>query len=59
MRSITAVEIPASGVYGRFYNPGGPGNDPTPGARYTAPGAPQVQAVTLALDDAMTVSHED
>lgn len=59
MRSITAVEIPASGSYMPFFNPGGPGNNPTPDVRYTAPGAPQVQPVTIALDDPMTVSYGD
>jgi hypothetical protein len=41
---------------GTFYNPGGPGSDPTPGVRYTAGGPAQRQAVTIALDDPMTVS---
>lgn len=59
MRSIVSVEIPASGAYGAFFNPGGPGNNPTDGVRYTAPGAPQVQPVTIALDDPMTVSYDD
>ncbi|MRG93699.1 phospholipase [Polyangium spumosum] len=59
MRSITGVEIPASGSYGAFFNPGGPGNSPTEGVRYTAPGLPQLQPVTLALDDPMTVSYEE
>lgn len=59
MRSIVSVEIPASGTYGAFFNPGGPGNDPTAGVRYTAPGAPQLQPVTMALDDPMTVSYDD
>lgn len=58
MRSILSVEIPATAPYGQFFNPGGPGNTPTPGARYTEPGAPQVQTVTIALDDPMTVSYE-
>lgn len=57
MRAITAVEIPAKPPYGVFYNPGGPGNDPTPGVRYTAPGPAQVQAVTIALDDPRTVTY--
>jgi hypothetical protein len=56
VRRITAVEIPASGRYSPFYNPGGPGNDPTPGVRYTAPGPPQAQPVTDALDNPMTVT---
>jgi len=59
MRSIVSVEIPASGAYGAFFNPGGPGNNPTADVRYTAPGAPQVQPVTIALDDPMTVSYDD
>jgi hypothetical protein len=58
VRAVTAVEIPASGGYGPFYNPGGPGNNPTPGVHYTVAGLPQVQPVTLALDDPMTVSYE-
>jgi len=57
MRTITAVEIPALAPYGAFYNPGGPGNAPTPGVRYTAPGPAQLQPVTLALDDPMRVSY--
>lgn len=58
MASITGVEIPASAPYGAFFNPGGPGNSPTPGVRYTAPGAPQLQPVTIALEDPMVVSYE-
>ena len=56
VRRITAVEIPASGRYDPFYNPGGPGNAPTPGTRYTAPGPRQLQKVTQALDDPLTVT---
>lgn len=59
MRTLMAVEIPATGPYGAFYNPGGPGNAPTPGVRYTAPGPAQVQPVTIALDDPMTVNSGD
>jgi hypothetical protein len=55
-RSITSVEIPASGGYDPFYNPGGPGNVPTPGVRYTGPGPKQNQPVIDALDDPMTVT---
>jgi cell wall-associated NlpC family hydrolase len=55
-RRITSVEIPASGSYSPFYNPGGPGSSPTPGVRYTAPGPSQRQKVTIAIDDPMTVS---
>lgn len=57
MRAVTAIEIPAGGTYQAFYNPGGPGNQPSPGVRYTAPGPPQVQPVTIALDDPMTVTY--
>jgi len=57
MRSITAVEIPASGDYKPLYNPGGPGNNPTPGVIYTYPGAYWLQPVTLALDDPKTVTY--
>jgi hypothetical protein len=51
-----AVEIPAVGRYHPFYNPGGPGNDPTNGVRYTSPGPSQVQPVIDALHDPMTVT---
>ncbi|AGA28809.1 hypothetical protein [Singulisphaera acidiphila] len=54
--TITAVEIPASGSYSPFFNPGGPGNAPTPGIPYSQPGPSLVQPVTLALDDPMTVT---
>lgn len=59
MRAITAVEIPAAAPYGAFYNPGGPGNQPTAGVRYTAPGPAQLQPVTIALDDAMVVDYDE
>ena len=36
--TIKAVRIPASGGYSPFYNPGGPGNAPTPGVTYSQPG---------------------
>ena len=57
MRSITAVEIPASGNYKPLYNPGGPGNNPTPGVTYTYPGPYWLQPVTMALDDRKTVTY--
>jgi hypothetical protein len=56
-RRITHVEIPAAGVYSPFYNPGGPGNSPTPGVRYTSPGPSQLQPVLIALDNPMTVTY--
>ncbi len=57
MRLITAVIIPASGRYSPLYNPGGPGNNPTPGVTYTYPGPTWIQAVTMAIDDPMTVNY--
>jgi len=57
MRSITAVIIPASGNYKPLYNPGGPGNNPTPGVTYTYPGPYWSQPVTIALDDPHTVTY--
>ena len=56
---IEAVEIPSlAGGYRAFYNPGGPGPEPFPGVTYTAPGPPDVQPVTMALDDPMRVSRD-
>lgn len=58
-RSITFVEIPSlEGGYRAFYNPGGPGPEPTPGVRYTAPGPPDVEPVVIALDDPMRVNRK-
>lgn len=57
-RSITHVEIPAlPGGYAPFYNPGGPGPEPFPGVRYTAPGPPDLEPVIDALDDPMRVDR--
>jgi hypothetical protein len=55
--TIKAVQIPASGSYSPFYNPGGPGNDPTPGVTYTQPGPSQTEPVIDALADPMTVTY--
>jgi hypothetical protein len=57
MRLITAVIIPATGVYSPLYNPGGPGNNPTPGVTYTQPGPTWVQPVTIAIDDPQTITY--
>ena len=57
MRMITHVEIPATGDYDPLYNPGGPGNAPTPGVRYSMPSPRTFQEVTMAIDDPMTVSY--
>lgn len=56
-RRITGVEIPASGGYSPFFNPGGPGNDPSKGVRYTSPGPRQLQPVWVALENPMTVTY--
>ncbi|MCX7116939.1 MAG: hypothetical protein NTW94_03365 [Legionellales bacterium] len=57
MRSITAVIIPASGSYKPLYNPGGPGNNPTPGVIYTYPGPYWYQPVTLDLNNEKMVTY--
>jgi hypothetical protein len=57
MRLITGLKIPASGKYAPLYNPGGPGNHPTPGVRYTEPGPAQLVHVLQALDNPMTVTY--
>lgn len=59
MRSITHVEIPAVPPYAPFYNPGGPGNTPSDGVRYTKPGPPDLEPVILALDDPGVVSYSE
>lgn len=57
-RNITHVEIPAlPGGYAPFYNPGGPGPEPFPEVRYTAPGPPDLEPVIDALDDPMRVDR--
>jgi hypothetical protein len=53
---ITAVEIPVGGRHSPFYNPGGPGNNPTQGTRYTSPGPSQTIKVLDALEHPMTVT---
>jgi hypothetical protein len=56
MRQIRDVHIPAGDGYLPFYNPGGPGNDPTPGMLYSQPGAEDMQPVLIALDHPLTVT---
>lgn len=55
--TIRSVQIPAAGAYSPFYNPGGPGNDPTPGVPYSQPGPSQTTPVINALADPMTVTY--
>ena len=58
-RNITDVEIPGlDRGYRAFYNPGGPGPEPTDGVVYTAPGPRDLEPVVIALDDPMRVSRE-
>lgn len=64
MRQITYLDIPASGTnpatgtpYLQLYNPGGPGNNPTPGVVYTSAGPAVHMPVTQALDDPNTVTY--
>ncbi len=56
VRAIRMVEVPSSGGYSPFYNPGGPGNDPETGTVYSEPSPLIQQSVTIALDDPMTVT---
>jgi hypothetical protein len=57
-RSITGLEIPSlDGGYSAFYTPGGPGQSPTEGVAYTAPGPATLQPVTIALDDPMRINR--
>lgn len=56
-RRVTTVEIPSTGRYAPLYNPGGPGNNPAPGVRYSAPSPPISQHVTIALGNPMTVTY--
>ncbi|WP_269498970.1 hypothetical protein [Castellaniella sp. S9] len=58
VRRLRAVEIPTSkGGYSDIYNPGGPGQDPSPGTTYTEPAPPQTFPIALSLDAPRTVSH--
>ena len=54
---VRLVRIPATGNgYRPLYNPGGPGQTPVAGVRYTAPGPRYVQPIVNALSDPMTVT---
>ncbi len=64
VRLITGIELPVgnktadpTGQYKGLYNPGGPGNDPTPGVNYTQPFSYQLQSVKMALDNPWVVSY--
>ncbi|MCX7107444.1 MAG: hypothetical protein NTV66_07690 [Methylococcales bacterium] len=57
MKRIKNVLVPSSSPYKPFYNPGGPGNNPTRGVTYTKPSPSINQAVTIAIDNPMTVNY--
>jgi len=59
VRRITHVEVPSVAPYSPLYNPGGPGNDPTPGVRYSAPSPPHEVPVFMAIDNPLTVTYVD
>lgn len=54
---VRFVRIPAMGNgYHPLYNPGGPGQTPVAGVRYTAPGPRYLQPIVNALSDPMTTT---
>ena len=67
MRKVSAVRVPSqqpagertADGYWQFYNPGGPGNNPTPGTTYTQGSPDHTVPVVMALDDPMTVTYID
>jgi len=56
MRGITEVEVPSAPPYSPLYNPGGPGNRPSPGVRYSNPSPPHSIKVLQALDIPLQVT---
>jgi hypothetical protein len=57
MHLIKQLEIPASGSYSRLYNPGGPGNNPTPDVIYTSEGPYQIINIADEINRHFTVSY--
>lgn len=58
MKRIKYVLVPSNkSNYKPFYNPGGPGNNPTPGVVYTKPTSFIKQPVTIAIKNPMTVTY--
>lgn len=58
MKRIKYVLVPSNkSNYKPFYNPGGPGNNPTPGVVYSKPTSFIKQAVTIAIQNPMTVTY--
>lgn len=67
MRKVTGVRVPSEQPagehtaegYWQFYNPGGPGNDPTEGVTYSQGSPDHTVPVVMALDDPMAVTYID
>lgn len=67
MRKVSGVRVPSrqpagehtADGYWQFYNPGGPGNNPTEGTTYTQGSPDHTVSVTIAIDDPMTVTYID
>lgn len=57
-RAVKTLEHPAA-EGGRLYNPGGPGNNPFPGVRYTSPGPRSSVPVMDAISNPRTVTFVD
>jgi len=57
MHLIKQLEIPASGSYSPLYNPGGPGNNPTPEVIYTSEGPYQIIDIADEINRHYTVSY--
>lgn len=56
-KRIAILQIPAQGNgYSPLYNDGGPGNNPTPGVRYTAPSPRHSVSIINGLKDPMRVT---
>ena len=56
MRAITQVDVPSTTPYAPLYNPGGPGNRPSPGVRYSNPSPNHSVPVLQALDNPLQVT---
>jgi len=67
VRKVSAVRVPSqqpagersADGYWQFYNPGGPGNNPTPGTTYTQGSPDHTVPVVMAIEDPMTVTYID
>lgn len=57
MRAITRVQMPSVDPYSPVFNPGGPGENPMAGIRYSAPSPPIDVEVYQGLDDPLQVTY--